>query len=71
MTMRESVRFVCTPGDKLVLEVLAEDDAERHGGKASLSTTLRRLIRHEARQRGLVVDVTAVEVEEDEEPAAV
>lgn len=68
MTMRESVRFVCTPSDKLVLELLAEHDAGRHGGKASLSTTLRRLIHQEARERGLVVKVTATEVEEAGEP---
>ena len=68
MTMRESVRFVCTPSDKLVLEALAEHDAGRHGGKASLSTTLRRLIHQEARQRGLVVNVAATEAEEAGEP---
>ena len=68
VTMKESVRFVCTPSDKLTLDMLAEHDAGRHGGKASLSTTLRRLIHQEARQRGLVVKVTATEVEEAGEP---
>ena len=69
MTMQESVRFVCTPSDKLILDMLAESDAVQHGGRASLSTTMRRLIRQEARRRNLVVPVTATEPDEIEEEA--
>ena len=61
--MEESVRFVCTPSDRLMLDMVAASDAQEMGSRPSLSATLRRLIRDEARRRGVVIDVEVSEAQ--------
>ena len=56
MELTESVRFVLTELDKSLLSAIAKQD-----GDASMSSTIRRLIRREARQRGLDVMVLSVD----------
>lgn len=50
MNLTESIRFVATEQDKTVLNQLAQQD-----GDTSMSATIRRLIRNEAKRRGIDV----------------
>lgn len=57
--LTETIRFVATERDRWLLEQLAQLD-----GDTSMSATLRKLIRREAKQRGLlIVSETATENE--------
>jgi GAF domain-containing protein len=51
MELNKSVRFVVSERDRALLQTLAGQD-----GDASMSATLRRLIRAEAQRRGLLGD---------------
>jgi hypothetical protein len=48
MPLNEQFRLVLTESDKLLLTRLSQDD-----GESSMSATVRRLIRNEAKVRGL------------------
>ena len=61
--MEESVRFVCTPADRLVLDLVAEADVHDAGGRPSISATLRRMIREEGKRRGVVIDMEMTEAQ--------
>jgi hypothetical protein len=56
MSANEPLTWVTTqvtPADKALLSELAKQDAQETGAVANQSATLRRLIRQEARRRGL------------------
>lgn len=50
MNLTESIRFVATEQDRALLDRIAKQD-----GDSSMSATIRRLIRNEAKQRGIEV----------------
>lgn len=57
MELTESIRFVATELDKTLLNAIARQD-----GDSSMSATIRRLIRNEAKRRGIQIDKAEVEV---------
>lgn len=52
----ETVRFMATPSDRALLEEIAQQD-----GDASMSATIRKLIRVEAARRGIQVPTETTE----------